>query len=155
MNLSCETFTLYTQVPVGGLDLTTMEPTDEANDVATNEPPLHKWNMKELRKRQTSAIKGGGFHVALIRDPGQTSNGNNVNTNPDPSFAKDSEEEDNALRKKYIMELNEKFGLLMRTKVDAQTVIMNAKEKFSLDTIFERYEDELAIVFNETVFKGS
>ncbi|KAI3707490.1 hypothetical protein L6452_26061 [Arctium lappa] len=93
--------------------------------------------------------------MAVIRGPGQTSNNNHVNTQQDPPSTKDNEEDDNAIKKQFIMELNEKFGLLMCTKVDAQTVIMKVKEKFPLDTLFERYEDELAILFNETAFRGS
>ncbi|KAI3772061.1 hypothetical protein L6452_03235 [Arctium lappa] len=125
------------------------------SDNGTNDPPLHKWNLNELRKRQQCAIKGGGFHRALIRGPGQTSNINNENTNLDPPSPKENKEDEEEIKRGYIIELNEKFGLLMRSKVDAQTVIEKAKERFPLDTIFERYEDELAIFFNETAFRGS
>ncbi|KAI3667744.1 hypothetical protein L6452_42813 [Arctium lappa] len=103
----------------------------------------------------TCAIKEGGFHRALLRGPGQTSNINNENTNLHPPSPNESKEDEEEIKKRYIMELNEKFALLMRTKIDAQTLIENAKERFPLDTIFERYEDELAIFFNETTFRGS
>ncbi|KAI3771490.1 hypothetical protein L6452_02655 [Arctium lappa] len=175
------------KVPVGGLDLTIMESTDESVELATiwkqqykkesprptdvmnaiqsstdagnddpsNDPPLHKWNIEELRKRQASAIKGGGFHKALIRGPGQTTKNTHVNTTPDPPSAKKRDEYEASIKKEYIMELNEKFGLIMRTKVDAQSIIMKDKQRFLSDTVFERYEDELAILFNETEFRGS
>ncbi|KAI3668181.1 hypothetical protein L6452_43258 [Arctium lappa] len=192
------------KVPIGGLDLTNMETTEEGVELAaiwkkqykkgsprptdvmnailsstdagpltfltllyvestiwpnsengTNDPPLHKWNMNDLRERQQCAIKRGGFHRALLRGPGQTSNINNENTNLHPPSPKENKEDEEEIKKRYIMELNEKFALLMRAKVNAQTLIENAKERFPLDTIFERYEDELAIFFNETAFRGS
>ncbi|KAI3681351.1 hypothetical protein L6452_36143 [Arctium lappa] len=121
----------------------------------TNDPPLCKWTMDELRKRQQCAIKGGGFQRALIRGPGQTSNVDHENTNTDPHSPIDSEEDEDAIKKGYIMDLNEKFELLMHTKVDVQNVIVKAKERFPSDTIFERYEDKLAILFNENAFRGS
>ncbi|KAI3706956.1 hypothetical protein L6452_25065 [Arctium lappa] len=134
--------------------------------------------MIELRKRQQSAIKGGGFQRAMIRGPVQSSNMNHENTTPSPakdnkededavkqvrtldhenttpSPAKDNKEDEEAVKQGYILELNEMFGLLMRTKVDANTVIEKAKERFPSESIFERYEDELAIFFNETGFRG-
>ncbi|KAI3685874.1 hypothetical protein L6452_35135 [Arctium lappa] len=188
------------KVPIGGLDLTTMDSTDEGVELAaiwkkqykkesprptdvmkkiqsttdavisnqllyvestiwnndqigTSEALLQKWNMIEFRNRQQSAIKGGGFQRAMIRGPVQPSNKSHENTTPMPE--KDSKEDEESVKKGYIMELNEMFAILMRTKVDANTVIEKAKERFPSESIFERYEDELAILFNETGFRGS
>ncbi|KAI3701707.1 hypothetical protein L6452_26978 [Arctium lappa] len=57
--------------------------------------------------------------------------------------------------KDIVMELNDKFALLMRTKVDARTLILRAKEIFPDETLFERYEDELATLFNKHGLGGS
>ncbi|KAI3734078.1 hypothetical protein L6452_13539 [Arctium lappa] len=111
--------------------------------------------MESLRKRQTDAIKGGGFHVAILRVTGHTLEQNHVNTNKEAPSPTNDENSDIDEKKEFIIDLNEKFSLLMRTKVDAQAVIMKAKQKFPLDSIFERYEDELAVLFNETAFRGS
>ncbi|KAI3748912.1 hypothetical protein L6452_12333 [Arctium lappa] len=40
----------------------------ESDDLETNVAPLQKWSMELLRKRQTDAIKRGGFHIAMTRD---------------------------------------------------------------------------------------
>ncbi|KAI3680979.1 hypothetical protein L6452_35759 [Arctium lappa] len=127
----------------------------ENDDINTNEAPLKKWSMESLRKRQTDAIKGGGFHVAILRVTGHTLEQNHVNTNKEAPSPTNDENNDIDEKKEFIMDLNEKFSLLMRTKVDAQAVIMKAKQKFPLGSIFERYEDELAVLFNETAFRGS
>ncbi|KAI3728350.1 hypothetical protein L6452_16984 [Arctium lappa] len=121
--------------------------------IGTSEALLQKWNMIEFRNRQQSAIKGGGFQRAMIRGPVQPSNKSHENTTPMPE--KDNKEDEESVKKGYIMELNEMFAILMRTKVDANTVIEKAKERFPSESIFERYEDELAILFNETGFRGS
>ncbi|KAI3757859.1 hypothetical protein L6452_05402 [Arctium lappa] len=125
------------------------------NENQTNDPPLRKWTMDQLRKRQQCAIKGGGFQRALMRGPGQTSNVDHENTNKDPHSPVDGEEDEDTIKRAYNMDLNAKFELLMRTKVDAQNLIMKAKERFPSDTLFDRYEDELVILFNENEFKGS
>ncbi|KAI3770412.1 hypothetical protein L6452_01544 [Arctium lappa] len=171
------------KVPIGGIDLTTTDETDEGkelatiwkqqyqkgsprptnllyaeatvwenDDINTNEAPLKKWSMESLRKRQTDAIKGGGFHVAILRVTGHTLEQNHVNTNKEAPSPTNDENSDIDEKKEFIIDLNEKFSILMRTKVDAQAVIMKAKQKFPLDSIFERYEDELAVLFNETAF---
>ncbi|KAI3770252.1 hypothetical protein L6452_01379 [Arctium lappa] len=109
----------------------------ENEDLDSSALPLQKWSMELLRTRQTDAIKQGGFHMATIRRPGQTSNHTHANTSTEPQSNPMDEESEADLKKEFIMELNEKFSLLMRTKVDAQTVIMEAKEKFPNDSIFE------------------
>ncbi|KAI3701755.1 hypothetical protein L6452_27074 [Arctium lappa] len=60
-----------------------------------------------------------------------------------------------SVKKDIVMELNDKFSLLMRTKVDAKTLIERAKEIFPDETLFERYQDELATLFNEEGLRGS
>ncbi|KAI3759267.1 hypothetical protein L6452_06956 [Arctium lappa] len=44
---------------------------------------------------------------------------------------------------------------MMSTKVDTQNLIRTAKEIFPDDELFERYEDELLVLFNEHGFGGS
>ncbi|KAI3685497.1 hypothetical protein L6452_34745 [Arctium lappa] len=149
-----DTYDSFYAGPLTFLTLLYVESTIWNNEqLGTSEPPLHKWNMIELRNRQQSAIKGGGFQRAMIRGPVQPSNKNHENTTPSP--AKDNKEDEESVKKGYILELNEMFAILMRTKVDANTVIEKAKERFPSESIFERYEDELAILFNETGFRGS
>ncbi|KAI3685424.1 hypothetical protein L6452_34666 [Arctium lappa] len=54
-----------------------------------------------------------------------------------------------------VMELNDKFALLMHTKVEVKTVIERAKDIFPYETLFDRYQDELATLFNEEGLRGS
>ncbi|KAI3770167.1 hypothetical protein L6452_01290 [Arctium lappa] len=112
---------------------------------ARNKPAKGKNKEKKYKKdspQPTNVMKA----IQASSDAGQTSNNINANIKQDLPSTEHNEEGDTAIKK---------FGLLMRMKVDAQTVIMKEKEKFPLDSIFERYEDKLAILFNETTFRGS
>ncbi|KAI3728157.1 hypothetical protein L6452_16787 [Arctium lappa] len=70
--------------------------------------------------------------------------------NPEPDHQEpDSPEDAETVKKEIAMELNEKFALLMTTKVDMRNLIRTAKEMFPDDEMFEQYENELLVLFNE------
>ncbi|KAI3692979.1 hypothetical protein L6452_32805 [Arctium lappa] len=186
---------LDTDSPIGGLDLMTMDNTDEGAELAgiskrqykkeshrptdvmneiqstTDASLMFKLNflvlfvnsMAECSRMgccavnflhcikctdTISSINWSGYIFDCMKRS-QPSNMNHENTTPSPP-SKENKEDEEAVKK-----FNGKFGLLMRTKVDAHTVIEKAKERFPSESIFERYEDELAILFNETGFRGS
>ncbi|KAI3692760.1 hypothetical protein L6452_32582 [Arctium lappa] len=117
------------KVPIGGRDLTTMEQTDEGQELAM----IWKQQYRKDSPRPTDVMKTiqSSFDAGLM-----------FKLNFIVLF-------------EFIMDLNEKFNLLMHTKVDAQTVIMKVEEKFPDDYMFKRYGDELAILYNETALQVS
>ncbi|KAI3685787.1 hypothetical protein L6452_35045 [Arctium lappa] len=161
------------KVPIGGIDLSTVEPDSQRpltfltllyvestlcdiKDLPNVVPPLQRWSMDHLRQRLANGIKEGGLQMAKLKHlpaarPRQIRHPRKEDI---PSTSATPCDID-SVKKDIVMPLNDKFAILMRTKIDAKTLIERAKEIFPEETLFERYEDELATLFNEERFRGS
>ncbi|KAI3693013.1 hypothetical protein L6452_32840 [Arctium lappa] len=106
----------------------------EIEDLTAGVPPLQRWSMNHLRQKD--------IPIRQPRPEGIPS----TSANP---YDIDS------VKKDIVMELNDMFAFLIRTKVEAKPVIERAKEIFPDEALFDRYEDELATLFNEEVLRGS
>ncbi|KAI3734937.1 hypothetical protein L6452_14419 [Arctium lappa] len=119
-------------------------------DMPTRVPPLQRWNMDYLRERLATGIKEGGLDMAKLQEPlaarsQRAREKRPVEREPTPDSPVDGEDTPNSPED---VETVKKFALLMKTKVDAQTLILRAKEIFPDEDMFERYEDDLSILFN-------
>ncbi|KAI3697885.1 hypothetical protein L6452_30985 [Arctium lappa] len=117
--------------------------------------------MDHLRERLAAGNKEGILEMAKLQDPStaisqrarekQPTERASTPVSSEPERPEDAE----TVKKEIAMELNEKFALLMRTKVEAQNLINTAKEIFPDDELLERYKDELSVLFNEHGLGGS
>ncbi|KAI3769685.1 hypothetical protein L6452_00795 [Arctium lappa] len=143
----------------------------DIKDLPNGVPPLRRWSMDHLRQRLATGIKEGGLRMEKLKhllasmprpirqtqakDVPSTSRHHATLTPLRWSFNYALKNGNTLLIQDIVMELNDKLALLMRTKVDARTLIVRAKEIFPDESLFERYEDELTTLFNEHGLGGS
>ncbi|KAI3715864.1 hypothetical protein L6452_22852 [Arctium lappa] len=117
------------KVQIGGLDFSALEQDDKGAELAST----WKKQYKKDSPRPTDVMKT----ILATSDAGESSRTNAENPPQDLPPTADTRRDDEAIKKEFIMEVNEKFGLLMCMNVDAQTIIVKAKERCQ-DIILEK-----------------